>query len=1168
MIAPTLLIGLGGIGSKIIAKVAKRVSEEVDESMQNRIAYAVFDTDINELQEIHQKNPRITPIQTSTKLTVGEYLNLDDRARNLWFPVNPILNSKTLTEGAGQVRAISRLALETAIRAGEMEPLHQTIESLYKLEQNQAEQALRIVITSSLCGGTGSGIILPIALYIRNYLTTRFRQSANIVRGFFIMPEVFYHVVRGESERNNLRCNAYATIRELDAFLMKGDGTLPEPFQNTFRLEFPRPGSNEYEEYKIRPFDFCFLFDAQNTQGRKLNDFGQYLDHAANCIFAQSIGPMNKRSNSSEDNTIRELCAERGRNRYAGAGSSSIIYPLKDVERAIALQWTQQCVSKNWLQFDQRYLEKKKAKESGGSRMGDYCTCIEDKARDEAKVKSGKSLAKHIVDQCATPSTDVLKAGTHRWNEYINALNKVGENGWGAIDNLRVEIEGCSDNMQSTDGIVDDEAVRDAMISLDGTAKKLKLGLERIKEDFAKSLFERHEGTEGLPDYALEKFFKDNNEKSLHPNAIRYFIYKAKECATEERKKKKEKLIGPKGESGKQKEIDDALENLSDLNKNKEGAWATVSGNTDKLKDKNACKEAVTSLCEQLKEYKALVLQCAILDEAVNYLERLCTSFEAFFDSLSEGIEDVEKETRIIQKKYKAVPGRTTRYVCATPELLEKMVQANPYMGDANDVSDELTRTIMGKIFDYAELLKLPDLEKRKGFFRSMFQEKIVGHFAKKLREANSSKVYMNVLDALEREVELSQNVADPEQIERGVRDIIADTRKMATPFIETPLGEQRAPINACSYNPSLNPHDDSPRSALVGKELDNHGAVADEDIPKTMILFYQSVYGLRANNLSKFAPAKQLLASNEIRGAGEYYKSYFDIVNQIVPKTEKTPVITPHIDRTWHIVNVMPDLDEQNQKRQEKRIYRAFLYAWLYKRIAYEKYFHNHTYRLQLKGAKSEEFVVSNKTPCDRYYEVLDALIINPVVVSRILEDAEARMHKELNRNCHLVFENSELKLALDKLELKEEGTKGSERGTKGKENGTNSEDDGFQYNNLSLFDFPALLKQSTPPSDFRTEVGTDMLIAMFETMLDYIKSMTSPREVPELFGKFVREQYDRFVQNSSRYARFGFRIYIDELVRAVVDWLQCDDFAENGLYDVGRDIEEDYDDKKNSIL
>ena len=45
MIAPTLLVGLGGTGSMIVCRVSQMVSEE----QRKRIGFAVFDTDINEL---------------------------------------------------------------------------------------------------------------------------------------------------------------------------------------------------------------------------------------------------------------------------------------------------------------------------------------------------------------------------------------------------------------------------------------------------------------------------------------------------------------------------------------------------------------------------------------------------------------------------------------------------------------------------------------------------------------------------------------------------------------------------------------------------------------------------------------------------------------------------------------------------------------------------------------------------------------------------------------------------------------------------------------------------------------------------------------------------------------------------------------------------------------
>ena len=72
---------------------------------------------------------------------MGEYLEIDKDSRDTWFPVNRILNGKALTEGAGQVRAVSRLALNTAIQQGRMAPLNEAIEDLYKLNGQSIQQS-------------------------------------------------------------------------------------------------------------------------------------------------------------------------------------------------------------------------------------------------------------------------------------------------------------------------------------------------------------------------------------------------------------------------------------------------------------------------------------------------------------------------------------------------------------------------------------------------------------------------------------------------------------------------------------------------------------------------------------------------------------------------------------------------------------------------------------------------------------------------------------------------------------------------------------------------------------------------------------------------------------------------------------------------------------------
>ena len=145
-IAPTLILGLGGTGSKIVERVAEKVKES-NSAQSDRIAFVAFDTDVNDLGRIRQQSPAIYTVQTSTRNTVGEYLNVNTNARDNWFPVNEMLNRKTLTEGAAQVRAISRLAFDTTLKAGNLEPLHQAIEELFRIDKDQEEQTLRVIIT-------------------------------------------------------------------------------------------------------------------------------------------------------------------------------------------------------------------------------------------------------------------------------------------------------------------------------------------------------------------------------------------------------------------------------------------------------------------------------------------------------------------------------------------------------------------------------------------------------------------------------------------------------------------------------------------------------------------------------------------------------------------------------------------------------------------------------------------------------------------------------------------------------------------------------------------------------------------------------------------------------------------------------------------------------------
>lgn len=1123
MIAPTLLVGLGGTGSKIVCRVSKMVTEE----QRQRIGFAVFDTDINELREIREANPFIKTVQTSTKLSVGEYLNIDTHARDTWFPVNAILNSKTLTEGAGQVRAISRLALDTAIRAGNMEPLHAAIEDLYKLEEEQSDQALRVIIVSSLAGGTGSGLILPVAAYIKNFLATRFQQSANITRGFFILPEVFYEVIRGQSERNNLKCNAYATLRELDAFLMKGDATLPDKYADTVKLEFPRVGSGEFEEYNVRPYDFCFLFDAQNTEGKKLNSFNQYLDHAASCIYSQSIGPMNKRSNSSEDNTIRELCAEQGRNRYAGAGSSMLIYPVDDVKEYIALKWTQECVSDQWLKFDEMYKEIRRNNaemRSRGYNVKDtdpaaaYIQAVEEKA-------NGKDpFAMSIVNQCSRFDESGLTREGVNWEIYLQNLTQYITTTSARDDKLdrqRMQAETLINDI--TGGSDSWSGFQDAYHEMD----KYRALAQKHKEDAARNIAytifkARNDSatTDKLP-HQLETYLRDEEGKFIHPNAVRYFLYKVAELIKDEKRRTDNRIDEERSffESSKNWFDDpktDEEETIDDVSEKKTG----IKGVFGKLSDDQIeLKRKFRSYIDKVDEFRADGILSEVLAEGLDYVNNLCEAFMSFYYSFDSKIKGVEKKINVLYKKYNHTSGKTSRFVCASKECLDRFTKNMPYTGNIVSIDSELAREIYSKVRNYSMLKEKPD---NTGYFSELFEDGIVGYFKTKLMQTYGDEVNMDIISALEKEAEYENGICDSKEIEQYVKHAIDETRKLSNPFIERPLGEQKAPISACTYNPKLDPSDDSPRSDLISKELKNYGGTPDEDIPLGMIMFYQSIYGLRANKLSKFAPADE-----SGRGEGEYFKAYYELVSQIKPKSDKTPVITPHIDRNWHIISAIPDLDDKNQVAQETKIYKAFMLGLVLGMISYSKVSEGkYLYRLEIKGCKAEDFVVSNRTPCDNFYEVLDALTINPVIVNCIIDAANRIFEKEINGSSKVSFATSKLLNKMNEMSSKE-----------------------FNKDGLTIFDLATLLKVSTPSANFDKNIGADIMKVMLDVVYDYMKRMTIANDLDLLYGRFIVEQYKKFDANIDWYLqnwKDNFSEYIDDMIRVATETLEDMDLDE----------------------
>ena len=1127
MIAPTLIIGLGGIGSKIVARVA----QEASESQKQSISFVVFDTDINELRSIRKINPDIRTVQTSTSLTVGEYLNIDQHAREEWFPVNRILNRKSLTEGAGQVRAISRLAFDTAIRANNVEDLHHAIEDLYKLSGDAVEQALRVIIVSSLAGGTGSGLILPVSMYVKNYLKKRFQRSANIMRGFFILPEVFYGVIAGQAERNNLKCNAYATVRELDAFLMKGDGTLPERYKELV-FEAPRPGSKEYDEYDVMPFDFCFLFDAQNVSGKKLNSFEEYLDHAAKSIYAQSIGPMNTRSNSSEDNVIRELAKFGGRNRYCGAGSSMLKYPMQDVKQYVAYNWAKESVSDTWLSFDRDYIKQRREYENMRAKgipgkepkpSENYIENVNGKKDKESEFATAIYNSAYVIEDTAFAKSYGV------WERYVSALR----------DFVTKEVPDSMSELvmkhRSVSAVIGSLGSEDndwgqyvtAYQEIMSYKAAVKNSVETKARTLSYQLFKSDESElSDTQDYRLEKHLK-NQDGYIHPNAIRYVLYQT-ESELRLELDKFMKAINDKTtyiENFEKSKFDDPKTEDQDgsvelLNNRKSGGFRKKP-----TAEQEELQGDYINLLNKIKETLSERMYIIVLEDAMKYVNSLSRSFEAFYTSLGASVGSIDKSIKSIENKYENTSGHAVRYVCVSKKYLNLFKETMPYTGSSITLPGDLSRTIYRKVREHS-MLGTVEANSNGNFFSNLFNKDIMGYFADKVMEIHGPSIDVDIITALETEAEF-EGKFDDDKLEY-VKSTISSTRILSEPFIETPLGEQRNPITSCAYNTGLDIEDNPARHDLVNVELKSFGGIADGNVEKNMIIFYKAIYGLKAKDLSKFAPADPSTG----RSAGEYFKAYYELVNQITPDLERNKVITPHIDRNWHVISRLPDIDEDNQVKIENGNFMALFYGTILHKISYVYVSPEQSiYRVSI-GDESVDILVSNHTACDKFYEVLDGLTINPYITKHILDYVEEELSKE--REDKVPFENSAFRKGLNELVFPE-----------------------LSPSIKSIFDFPTALKYSTPTSLFIEEEGLDFLRNILENVYQYLSDVTPENELNAAYGQLIREQYLIFKLNLNEYEKDNSSIlgsFVDSMLQVMINRLRT-----LGLKELAKEIEKD---------
>lgn len=1042
--APTLFVGVGGTGCKIVKKVADLCAPEEKEN----INFLCLDTNVNDLSDVANGKSKIYWVQTSNTQTVGSYLDYDEEARKKWFPKNAVMYDKTVSEGAGQVRAISRLALNSTIKTGKIRPLYDSIDDLFRKTGKDMKQAMRIVIASTASGGTGSGIILPLSMFIRDYVKEKYPNTSLIVRSLILLPETLDSVIDSQTERDSQARNAYATVKELNAFMMKGSGfiDLDEDLKqfSDLHVNVSVAGSDKQKSLSLLPMDFCFLMDGQDAEDSTMISIGQYIEQAAQALYEQNIGPMQKKAFSVEDNIIKEMTkpGNYGRNRFGGIGAGVIRYPYEKVADYVSYDLAIDSIggegdATKWTKYDNAVRAYKAEQKKRGVPMSTwdpdgkvYCDTLHNAkdsfSRDLNNTYELDGLDSRIKRFKKSFEDQVYRVvlNDKRFNSIYNSAKQWESNpSFGEGDN---KIADAVDSLSAYRGVVEAR-------SKDGSPI-----VEGIVNRWVEALYTNDQKTVVINDtYSIESLIKNAQGEIFHPCAARYVLYRLMEEFDKdvrstshiraedtiemfknkeyEFKFSKEKVIGIEslGDLEKEPNLFDKLKGYKKLN---EEANQDIPGYFMALED----------YCRKTAVHAAYV-------RAYTYVKAFSEQFELFFNTFVYKVKDLSRKKIDLVDELQYKKGDSFVNICATEELLKELSKYS--LQKAQKETTMLNSDINGGIFDAVKnnaIFKMEIDNAGGGYIEedrrvNIFDDILMGYFKNSVRE-KCDDIDRDIIGAIELEQRLKERIrlraendgdtqvfeqVSVEDAKRHILEVVAMGARIAAPSVQRATNEEPREIKVCAYNKSLLDN----RKFRVKDLMPNGEAV--ETVSKYEIHFYNALYNLTPNKLKKFAAPFETETGK--KSSGTYHKAYTDYSRLIGPDSTKNAAISTHIDKSWDSIKSMPELDFDYQQQVIKKIHKAFIYGLIHQAIQQRPLSAvangKKVFLYRDSDNRDVELQVPNGTLCDEFYEVLEALYVNFKVVEDINLIKNRKRAVSEAKNCN--YENTEFFRDMSKFNL-----------------------------------------------------------------------------------------------------------------------------------------------------
>lgn len=254
-VRPTLLIGVGGQGARVLQRLGEQLSEsDPQETWRQHTAMLCIDTDRDDIRLLQQNGSLAETCLLPLKLP-QHYRNRSSGILN-WLSRRWFYNIPRSLETGG-FRPLGRLALidnaEAALAQLDRSLSHVAAElDLPDRQESSTErQPPRVVVVASTSGGTGSGIAVDLAWAIRNWGVEH--ESALQLTG------IFGDAYSGGCDGRDLaQVNTLAFLREYSSVARTGNASSDGTHETAGRFE----GAGS-------PFDHAYFVGAGRDEKRR-----------------------------------------------------------------------------------------------------------------------------------------------------------------------------------------------------------------------------------------------------------------------------------------------------------------------------------------------------------------------------------------------------------------------------------------------------------------------------------------------------------------------------------------------------------------------------------------------------------------------------------------------------------------------------------------------------------------------------------------------------------------------------------------------------------------------------------------------------------------------------------------------------------------------------------